>query len=629
MHSPWKAGKTRESFSVKWNWFRIGVVAATCVTAVTLLAALGLAGSFVFLAPSLPSSTDMRNVELAVPLRVYTRGGQLVAQIGEQRRIPVTYEQIPEVVRNAFLAAEDDRFFSHHGIDYAGVLRAAAVNFFTGNRAQGASTITMQVARNMFLTQKREWRRKLQEVFLTWRMEREFTKEQILALYLNVIFFGQRSYGVAAAAETYFGKPLDALTIGEAALLAGIPKAPTDTNPIANPRRAHERRGYVLRRMRELGFIDEAGLAAANAEPVTGKMNAPLNDVDAPYVAEMARLELVRRFGEAAQNAGYRVFTTVDPRLQMAANRALRLGLLEYDRRRGWRGAMAQVALPAQADAAALDALLAKFEPIGNLDPAVVVALEARSARVHLKGGGNVTIPWDGLAWARRVTGEDARGPALVKRQRRGLRDYARCPIFISLVLTVFFTRFIDGSFGPQLPLYISTLHAPAARLGVVTGLIMTLGAVATSVAAAGAGRLSSRYAPRRLLLGSLIGGAVFCLPIAFINHWTQLLVLRTLLGLLAGGALILAYAIAGRDLPADARLGAIATLAGLGQIGMAVSPFLAGLLAKWINLPSIFVLDGIIYLVLSAWVWLRLAPAPVSAEPEPASTIAVRSSEE
>lgn len=224
---------------------------------------------------------------------------------------------------------------------------------------------------------------------------------------------------------------------------------------------------------------------------------------------------------------------------------------------------------------------------------------------------------------------EDARGPALVKRQRRGLRDYARFPIFISLVLTVFFTRFIDGSFGPQLPLYIATLHAPVARLGVVTGLIMTLGAVATSVAAAGAGRLSSRYAPRGLLLGSLVGGAVFCLPIAFINHWTQLLVLRTLLGLLAGGALILAYAIAGRDLPADARLGAIATLAGLGQIGMAVSPFLAGLLAKWINLQSIFVLDGLIYLVLSVWVWLRIAPAPVGAEPEPASGIAVRSSEE
>ena len=412
MHSPRKAGKTRESFSVKWNWFRIGVVAATCVICITLLAALGIAGSYIFLAPSLPSSADMCNVELAVPLRVYTRGGQLVAQIGEQRRIPVTYEQIPATVRNAFLAAEDDRFFRHHGIDYAGVLRAAAVNLFTGNRAQGASTITMQVARNMFLTQKREWRRKLQEVFLTYRMEREFTKEQILALYLNVIFFGQRSYGIAAAAETYFGKPLGQLTVGEAALLAGIPKAPTDTNPIASPQRARDRRGYVLRRMHELGFIDDAALAAASAEPVVGKMNAPLNDVDAPYIAEMARLELVRRYGEAAQNAGYRVFTTIDPRLQTAANRALRLGLLEYDRRRGWRGATARVALPPGAEAAALDALLVPFESVGNVDPAVVTAVEQRSARVHVKGVGTMSIPWDGLAWARRATGEDARGPA-------------------------------------------------------------------------------------------------------------------------------------------------------------------------------------------------------------------------
>ncbi|HQZ81319.1 MAG TPA: penicillin-binding protein 1A [Steroidobacteraceae bacterium] len=397
---------------MKWNWFRISVVTATCVIGVTLLAALGVAGSYVFLAPSLPSSADMRNVELAVPLRVYTRGGQLVAQIGEQRRIPVTYEQIPATVREAFLAAEDDRFFRHHGIDYAGVLRAAAVNLFTGNRAQGASTITMQVARNMFLTQKREWRRKLQEVFLTWRMEREFTKEQILALYLNVIFFGQRSYGVAAAAETYFGKPLERLTVGEAALLAGIPKAPTDMNPIASPQRARDRRSYVLRRMHELGYISDAELADASAEPVVGKLNAPLNDVDAPYVAEMARLELVRRYGEAAQSAGFRVFTTIDPRLQAAANRALRLGLLEYDRRRGWRGATARVTVPAGADAAALDTLLVPYEAVGNVDPAVVTAIDERSARVHVKGLGSVTIPWDGLAWARRVTGEDARGPA-------------------------------------------------------------------------------------------------------------------------------------------------------------------------------------------------------------------------
>jgi DHA1 family multidrug resistance protein-like MFS transporter len=224
---------------------------------------------------------------------------------------------------------------------------------------------------------------------------------------------------------------------------------------------------------------------------------------------------------------------------------------------------------------------------------------------------------------------EEARGRAQVKRQKRSMRDFARFPIFISLVFTVFLTRFIDGSFGPQLPLYIATLHAPIERLGFITGLIMTLGAIATSVAAAGSGRLSSRYAPRGLLLGSLLGGAIFCLPIAFVGHWGQLLVLRTLLGLLAGGALILAYAIAGRDLPADARLGAIAILAGLGQIGMAVSPFIAGLLAKWINLPSIFVLDSLLYLMLFGWVWLRLAPAPVSAVPEQAGGVTMRASKE
>jgi len=412
MHSLREAGKTRELFSVKWNWFRIGVVAVASVIGITLLGALGVAGSYIFLAPSLPSVEAMRNVELAVPLRVYTRSGQLVAQIGEQRRIPVTFEEIPEHVRNAFLAAEDDRFFRHHGVDYAGVVRAAAVNLFTGNRAQGASTITMQAARNMFLTQRREWRRKLQEVFLTYRMEREFTKEQILALYLNVIFFGQRSYGVAAAAETYFGKTLDKLTIGEAALLAGIPKAPTDTNPVASPERARDRRGYVVRRMHQLGWIDDAQVEAANAEVVSGKLSAPLFDVDAPYVAEMARLELVGRFGDAAQNAGYTVFTTLDARLQAAANRALRLGLLEYDRRRGWRGPTAKVQLPATPTDAVLDDLLVPYESIGNLAPALVTEVGERTARVRVKGQANVLIPWSGLSWARPLTGEDSRGPA-------------------------------------------------------------------------------------------------------------------------------------------------------------------------------------------------------------------------
>ena len=210
-----------------------------------LLVVLAVAGVHVYLSPSLPSADAMRKVELQVPLRVYTRSGGVISQIGEQRRIPVTYEQIPEVVRQAVLAAEDDRFFSHHGIDWTGVLRAIAVNLVSAERAQGASTITMQAARNMFLSLDKTWRRKLQEVFVTYRMERDFTKQEILATYLNVIFFGQRSYGVAAAAETYFGKTLSQLSVSEAATLAGIIQVPSRYNPMTNPSTSRRRAGPI------------------------------------------------------------------------------------------------------------------------------------------------------------------------------------------------------------------------------------------------------------------------------------------------------------------------------------------------------------------------------------------------
>lgn len=397
---------------MKSSYFRVLAWCVAVVTGITLLAGMGFAGAYVYLSPTLPSAEDMRTVELQVPLRVYTRSGQLIAQIGEQRRIPVSYAQIPEVVKQAFLAAEDDRFFEHHGIDYAGVLRSATVNLFSGSRAQGASTITMQAARNMFLSQRREVRRKLQEVFLTYRMERQFSKEQILALYLNVIFFGQRSYGIAAAAETYFGKPLGGLTVGEAALLAGIPKAPTDYNPVADPERAQLRRTYVVRRMLELGYIDEAQATAANAEVVSGKLSAPLFDVDAPYVAEMARLEIVRRYGEAAQDAGYKVYTTIDSRLQAAANRAVRLGLLEYDRRQGWRGPVDHIELGATPDDARIRETLARYEAIAGVLPAIVTQVGERDARVAMKYRGPGEIGWEGLSWARRVESETRMGPA-------------------------------------------------------------------------------------------------------------------------------------------------------------------------------------------------------------------------
>src|ERR1700756_5288951 len=224
MHSARWERKPRELFSVKWNYFRIGSAVVACVTLITLLAAYAFICSFVYLSPTLRSPQAMRSVEFQVPLRVYSRNGGLIAQIGGQRRLPATYEQIPELVKHAFLAAEDDRFFEHHGIDYIGVVRAVLVDFVSGHKTQGASTITMQAARNMFLTLDKTYRRKLQETFVTYEMEHEFSKQEIFGLYMNVIFFGQRAYGVAAAAETFFGKPLDKLSVAEAATIAGVPK---------------------------------------------------------------------------------------------------------------------------------------------------------------------------------------------------------------------------------------------------------------------------------------------------------------------------------------------------------------------------------------------------------------------
>ncbi|HEY7963985.1 MAG: penicillin-binding protein 1A [Steroidobacterales bacterium] len=396
---------------MKWNWFRFGALAAGGVILVTLLGAYALACGYVYLVPSLPSLDAMRNVELQVPLRVYTRTGKLIAQIGEQRRIPVTYDQIPEVVKHAFLAAEDERFFEHHGIDYFGVVRAALIDVISGEKTQGASTITMQAARNMFLTLDKTARRKLQETFVTYRMEHEFTKQEIFGLYLNVIFFGQRSYGVAAAAEAFFGKTLDKLDVAEAATIAGVPKAPSRFNPIVDAQAATQRRAYVLRRMRELGYIDAATAEAANKEPMQARAHAPLFDVEAPYVAEMARLELRQRFGPAAETAGYKVYTTIDGRLQTAANRAVRVGLIEYDRRHGWRGPAGHVDLPAHGEPD-YDDLVDEYAGIGNLAPAVVTAVNDRTVKAYVKSLGPVEIEWDGLSWARKELRNETLGPA-------------------------------------------------------------------------------------------------------------------------------------------------------------------------------------------------------------------------
>jgi penicillin-binding protein 1A len=376
---------------------------AICGALLLALCIYAVLGAYVYLAPSLPTADSMRGVAMQIPLRVYSRSGQLIAQIGEQRRVPVSYEEIPQLVREAFVAAEDDRFFQHNGIDYAGVLRAVAVNLTTGDFSQGASTITMQAARNMFLTADKTVRRKLQEVFVTYRMENEFSKEQILDTYLNVIFFGQRSYGVAAAAEVYFGKSLNELSVAEVATLAGLPQAPSRYNPVTSPDRAVERRSYVLQRMLSLGYIDEQTAERARREPINAREFAPRFEVEAPYVAEMARQAVVARYGEAAINAGYKVITTIDGRLQTAANRALRLGLIEYDRRHGYRGPLQRARLASDASESTLDAELSAYDVIGNLQPAIVMSVAPQAARVYVRSQGYAQIDWDGLSWAQRA----------------------------------------------------------------------------------------------------------------------------------------------------------------------------------------------------------------------------------
>jgi penicillin-binding protein 1A len=314
----------------------------------------------------------------------------------------VRYDQLPPKLIQAFLATEDDRFFHHHGVDWQGILRAALANARAGRISQGASTITMQVSRDMFLTPHRDMKRKMSEVYISLLMETEFTKEEIFSLYVNKIFLGQRSYGVAAAAEVYFGKTLDQLSIAEMATLAGIPTAPSTINPVANAQAATVRRSHVLGRMLDLHYITPAEYETAKATPMESRLHGPSIEVDAPYVAEMVRNEMQAKYGDSIYTAGYQVFTTIDSRLEAAATVALRTGLLEYDRRHGWRGATAKVDLSKVEGDAGLNAELEEFPIVGGLRPAIVERVEGKSARIYVKDLGSVELPWEKMSWARR-----------------------------------------------------------------------------------------------------------------------------------------------------------------------------------------------------------------------------------
>ncbi|WP_303906392.1 penicillin-binding protein 1A [Thiohalomonas denitrificans] len=371
-----------------------------------------VAGAYLYVAPELPSIEKLKDVQLQVPLRIYSREGELIAEYGEMRRTPLNYEQIPTAMVQAILAAEDDRFFEHPGVDYQGIIRAVVHLIRTGTKGQGGSTITMQVARNFFLSSEKTYLRKLREIFLALTIERQLTKPEILELYLNKIYLGKRSYGVAAAAQVYYGKEISELEVPELAMIAGLPKAPSRFNPVANPERAMERRDYVLRRMHELDFISADDYRAYLETPTIARLHASSNKMEAPYLAEMVRAEMVEHFGPATYTAGYRVYTTVVARLQTGANHALREALLEYDRRHGYRGPEAQVVLEQDAGLEAWKAALEGRSSIGNLLPGVIVDVGEKSAKVYLDGADEpVELDWEGMAWARPYIDDFRFGP--------------------------------------------------------------------------------------------------------------------------------------------------------------------------------------------------------------------------
>lgn len=355
---------------------------------------------YLYISPNLPSIDSLKDVRFQVPLRIYSKDGRLLGEYGEKRREPLQYEQFPQHMIHAILGAEDDRFFEHPGVDYHGLLRAVLVMITTGEKAQGGSTITMQVARNFFLSSEKTFFRKFSEILLALRIEQQLSKEEILALYLNKIYLGNRSYGVGAAAKMYYGKSLDALDVAQMAMIAGLPKAPSRYNPIVNPERALLRRNYVLRRMRDLEYLSEQEFKDAVAKPVTAKLHLQSIELEAPYIAEMVRQEMTDRYGNDAYTEGYEVYTTVDSRLQDKANRALRFALLAYEERHGYRGPEKHLDELAFSDADEWQNALKSLESIPLLEAAVVVAVEEQSIFAYTAENQLIEICWKGLKWA-------------------------------------------------------------------------------------------------------------------------------------------------------------------------------------------------------------------------------------
>lgn len=381
------------------------LLAGASVTAVTF------AGLYLYLSPKLPPVDSLRQVKLQTPLRVYSSDGKLIGEFGEQRRTPLKYNQIPPLYLKALLAAEDAEFFEHHGVSLKGMLRAASQILKSGEIQSGGSTLTQQLARDFFLSRKQVFSRKFNEILLSIQIEQEFTKEEILELFNNKMFFGNRAYGLQAAAQIYYGKDVQELTIAQNAMIVGMLKAPSAYNPIVNPKRAMTRRNWIIGRMYELKFIDKAAYDVAIREQNTASIHGSGQETQAPYISEMARKEAIDRFGEAAYTDGYKVYTTVDSSMQAAAQAAVINGLMNYDDRHGYRGPERRLAPSTSPELEDWQDQLQVMPSLGGLEAMAITTVADKSITLLQANGEKLELDWQhGLSDKRPYISEDSRG---------------------------------------------------------------------------------------------------------------------------------------------------------------------------------------------------------------------------
>ncbi len=395
----------------------------TLFLTIAVFSVITITSAYFYLEPKLPEIDILKDVQLQVPLRVYSSDNKLLAEFGEKKREPVKYNEIPETLIQAVISAEDESFFRHPGVDYKGILRAVVHLIKTGTKGQGGSTITMQVARNFFLTRDKTYIRKVNEIFLSLKIEKELSKQEIMALYMNKIYLGHRSYGIAAASKVYYGKALSNLSLEQYAMIAGLPKAPSKFNPVTNSKRATIRRNYVLSRMLQLNYISQERYNSAIKTVDNAKIHTADIAVEAPYIAEMVRAHMVGQYGHGAYTTGYNVYTSVSGEMQLAANKALRSALMDYEHRHGYKGVLGHYDLTPDMPLPEQIKLLTDFRPVGHLKPALVTSIlesetdtknkkkeNTQYAQILLKDGNNVSLSWKHIKWAKKYINDRRMG---------------------------------------------------------------------------------------------------------------------------------------------------------------------------------------------------------------------------